>query len=150
MSPRARLPTHTLSVYSHVSVLIETTHVPKDVCLLYYVQIALYSSQLARWDPYPIHMDTIEYIPHRALFAYELARLRKEQGLNKTNFATMVGVSRRYLIKLEAGEASPTLDMIERLAAGLAVPTRDLVDFDAIARRKALRDMGISVRSQES
>ena len=68
----------------------------------------------------------LDYTSHRHLYAYELRRLRTEQGFSKSRFAVMVGVSRRYLIKLEAAEASPTLEMMERLAAGLAALGQDL------------------------
>lgn len=81
-------------------------------------------------------MNTIDYISHRELYAYELRRLREAQGLPKSKFALMVGISRRYLIKLEAAEASPTLEMMERIAAGLDVRVCDMVDFDAIAQRR--------------
>ena len=47
----------------------------------------------------------------------------------------MVGVSRRYLIKHESAEASPTLEMIERLAAGLDVSVHEMINFEAIERR---------------
>lgn len=80
-------------------------------------------------------MDTSSYTSHRNLYAYELRRLRMAQGLSKSKFALMAGVSRRYLIKLEAAEASPTLEMMERIAAGLRVKVSDMVDFDAIASR---------------
>ena len=91
-------------------------------------------------------MDAIEYISHRDLFAFELTRLRKMQGHSKTSFAEMVGISRRYLIKLESGEANPTLEMIERVAAGLGVGPQDLLDFERIARNKELYDTGITLR----
>lgn len=80
-------------------------------------------------------MKPLDYTSHRELFAYELNRLRTQQGFSKSSFAVMVGVSRRHLIKLESAEASPTLEMMERLAAGLDVPVRDMVDFEAIGRR---------------
>jgi transcriptional regulator with XRE-family HTH domain len=77
-------------------------------------------------------MDTHDYTSHRYIYACELRRLRELQGLSKSKFALMVGVSRRYLIKLESAQASPTLEMMERIAAGLGVSVRDMVDFDAI------------------
>lgn len=79
-------------------------------------------------------MDTIDYTSHRLLYAFELRRLREMQGLSKSKFALMVGISRRYLIKLESAEASPTLEMMERIAAGLDVSVRDMVDFETITR----------------
>lgn len=83
-------------------------------------------------------METLDYTSHRELYAWELRRLRTAQGHTKTGFALMVGISRRYLIKLESAKASPTLEMMERIAAGLGAEVRDMVDFDAIARRKAV------------
>lgn len=89
-------------------------------------------------------MDTPDYTSHRELYAYELGRLRTAQGLTKTQLALMVGVSRRYLIKLESAKASPTLEMMERMAAGLDVPVRDMVGFESIERRRAeLEGLGI-------
>ena len=94
------------------------------------------------WRAYPFPMSTLEYTSHRALFAYELKRLRTEQNLSQSRFSVMVGISRRHLIKLEAGQASPTLEMMERLAAGLGVAVRDMVDFEAIGRRVATESAG--------
>lgn len=83
---------------------------------------------------YSVRMDTHDYTSHRRLYAHELTRLRTEQGLSKARFAIMVGISRRYLIKLESAKASPTLEMMERIAAGLGVEVRYMVDFERIAR----------------
>ena len=47
----------------------------------------------------------------------------------------MAGASQRYLIKLESAQASPTLEMMERITAGLAATARDMVGFDATGRR---------------
>lgn len=89
-------------------------------------------------------MDTHDYTSHRHLYACELRRLRELQGLSKSKFALMVGVSRRYLIKLESAQASPTLEMMERIAAGLGVTVRDMVDFDAIVRHAGSAGEGSS------
>ena len=48
--------------------------------------------------------------------------LRKRQGLSKTDFALMVGISRPYLSKIENGSANVTIKMLERVARGLDVP----------------------------
>lgn len=85
-------------------------------------------------------MDTHDYTSHRYIYASELRRLRELQGLSKSKFALMVGVSRRYLIKLESAQASPTLEMMERIAAGLGVSVRDMVDFDTIEHRANTED----------
>ena len=83
-----------------------------------------------------MNMKTPDYISHRKLYAYELTRLRSEQGFSKSDFATMVGVSRRHLVNLESAKVSPTLEMMERIAAGLDVPVSDMVDFETILQRR--------------
>ena len=50
-----------------------------------------------------------------------IARLRTERGHSQGSFALMVGVSRQYLIDIESGRATPTVDMLERIAGGLDV-----------------------------
>ena len=42
----------------------------------------------------------------------------------------MIGISKTYLLKLETAQASPTFDMLERVAAGLGCSVRDLIDFE--------------------
>ena len=91
-------------------------------------------------------MDTLDCTSHRGLYALELRRLRETQGLSKTKFALMIGVSRRYLIKLESAQASPALEMMERIAAGLGVAVRDMVDFDAIEGRSEKAGQGLPER----
>ena len=75
-------------------------------------------------------MITLEYTSHRNELASRMRRIRIEQGLSTRKFALMVGISKTYLRKLEMGEASPTFDMLERLAAGLDIPLHELVRFD--------------------
>ena len=48
--------------------------------------------------------------------------LRKQQGLSKTEFALMVGISRPYLSQIENGSANVTIKMLERVASALDVP----------------------------
>ena len=98
-------------------------------------------------------MRPLDYTSHSELYAYELRRLRIAQGFSKSRFAMMVGVSRRYLIKLEAAEASPTLEMMETLAAGLDVTACEMVDFEAIDLRhrtiRGLASPGVPDYTQE-
>ena len=97
---------------------------------------------------YSKDVNNSDYISHRELYALELKRLRTNQGLTKTRFALMIGISRRYLIKLESADASPTLEMMERIAAGLGVTVQDMVDFERIERREsASSDRSIRGRS---
>lgn len=74
-------------------------------------------------------MANVEFTSHRSLLARRISALRKAQRLSGRKFAMMIGISRTYLRKLEAAEASPTFDMLERIAAGLNVTVVELVDF---------------------
>lgn len=53
--------------------------------------------------------------------------LRVAQGLTKTDFCLMVGISRPYLNRIEEGRANVTLRQLSRLASGLGVPAVDLI-----------------------
>lgn len=74
-------------------------------------------------------MNTIEYTSHRTELGQRIAQLRSRQRLSGRKFALMIGISRTYLRKVESAEASPTFDMLERIAAGLGVSVTDLVSF---------------------
>ena len=43
-------------------------------------------------------------------------RAREEAGITKARFCLMVGISRPYLDKIEAGEANITLRILEKVA----------------------------------
>lgn len=52
---------------------------------------------------------------------------REESGLTKERLALMVGINRLTLRRIEAGEANPTLDVIQRIAKGLDAPLSELM-----------------------
>lgn len=79
---------------------------------------------------YHRHMVAVAYISHRARLAQRIRETRIEQGYSTRNFATMVGISKSYLYDLERAQASPTFDMLERIAAGLDMPVHELVNFE--------------------
>jgi XRE family transcriptional regulator, regulator of sulfur utilization len=56
-----------------------------------------------------------------------LKRLREAKGLSQYALADKAGISRRYVMKLEAGQSDPTVGMLQRLAKALAVPVTDLL-----------------------
>ena len=76
-------------------------------------------------------MVTAEYTSHRAELGKRIRRLRKEQRISTRKFSVMVGISKTYLLKLESGNANPTFDILERLAAGLDITPAQLIDFTA-------------------
>jgi transcriptional regulator with XRE-family HTH domain len=58
----------------------------------------------------------------RALLAWNLRRLRAEQGVSQERLAADTGIDRAYVSELERGFGNATVDLIDRLAATLNVP----------------------------
>ena len=61
-------------------------------------------------------------------FARRIKALRKTLGLSQTEVAKAAGLSRGYLSRVEIGMQSPTLEVIERLAAALRAKPADLLE----------------------
>ena len=80
-------------------------------------------------------MEHIDYNSHRTDLANRIRTLRIEQGLSTRKFSLMIGISRTYLHKVETAAASPTYDMLERIAAGLDVSPHALVNFSDPSNR---------------
>jgi transcriptional regulator with XRE-family HTH domain len=57
-------------------------------------------------------------------FAVELRRWREHRGFSQLALAGRAGVSQRHLSFLELGRASPSREMVDRLATTLAIPLR--------------------------
>jgi transcriptional regulator with XRE-family HTH domain len=57
-------------------------------------------------------------------FAAELRRWREHRGFSQLALAGQAGVSQRHLSFLELGRASPSREMVDRLAAALDIPLR--------------------------
>ncbi len=62
-------------------------------------------------------------------FPQRLAALRKERSLTQTTLADTVGVHVSQIRRYEAGESTPTLDVLRQLAIALSVSADTLV-FD--------------------
>ena len=56
--------------------------------------------------------------PH-TVFMKNLRQIRRARGLSQVELAEKVGCSQAMVSKIEKGQANPTLDMIEALAAAL-------------------------------
>jgi transcriptional regulator with XRE-family HTH domain len=54
-----------------------------------------------------------------ASIAEDLIRLREDAGVSRTRLACEAGVDRRYLDRIEAGAARPSIETYERLATAL-------------------------------
>lgn len=55
--------------------------------------------------------------------------LRAERNLSLQALAERAGMSRRFLVEIEAGRANPSLDKLARLARALRLPLRELCDL---------------------
>lgn len=53
--------------------------------------------------------------------------LRKERGFNQEDFALSAGISRKYMYSLEAGKSSPTINVLQRIAACLDLKVSDII-----------------------
>jgi transcriptional regulator with XRE-family HTH domain len=60
-------------------------------------------------------------------FAARLRETRRAQGMTQLDLATAAGISLAYVGRLEAGAASCTIDVLERIAQALAVSVADLL-----------------------
>jgi len=63
-----------------------------------------------------IGMDTL-----RKKFGNNVVSLRKERGISQEELADLCGVARSYMSRVERGQANPSLDAIEKIAAGLDI-----------------------------
>jgi transcriptional regulator with XRE-family HTH domain len=71
-------------------------------------------------------------------FARRLRALRHSLGVSQAELAKVAGLSRGYLSRVEVGMQSPTLEVIEQLAAALKVNPVDLLE-DKPRRRAGRR-----------
>ncbi|MFS8514554.1 MAG: XRE family transcriptional regulator, partial [Planifilum fulgidum] len=68
-----------------------------------------------------------------------LRQFRMSRGISLEALAQQIGVSKQTLIKIERGEANPTLSVIWRISNGLEIPITALLSLKsdvAIARKK--------------
>lgn len=59
--------------------------------------------------------------------------LRVAAGVRQGEFAQRIGVTQAYLCSLEAGKRSPSLELVERIAAALGVPSGALLSCNTSA-----------------
>jgi transcriptional regulator with XRE-family HTH domain len=68
-----------------------------------------------------------------------LRQFRVNKGISMAALAKQIGVSKLTLIKIERGEANPTLSVIWKIANGLKIPITSLLSIESdvsIARKK--------------
>lgn len=74
-------------------------------------------------------MSDVIWGRHRTELGAAIRKERLRQGFSTRGFAAMVGISPSYLHDVERGSSSPTVDMLEKIAAGLGVKVHDLIGF---------------------
>lgn len=62
---------------------------------------------------------------------------RMRAGLRGTEGARLAGLSRQYLVRLEVGQRSPSVDVAERVADAFAMTAQERVELMAAAVVKA-------------
>ena len=67
-------------------------------------------------------------IEMRKTFGAKIRKLRKERGLSLRQFALMIGIDKGYLVDVEYGRKSPTLDTLAKIACGLDVEMSELLE----------------------
>lgn len=68
-----------------------------------------------------------------------LRKFRTSKGISLESLANEIGVSKLTLIKIEGGEANPTLSVIWKIANGLNIPVSSLLSMEStvsVARKE--------------
>ncbi len=60
----------------------------------------------------------------RNLKAHLIKELRQKKGMSQKEFAQLIKIDQSNLCKIEKGNHTPTLPVIERIANGLDVPVK--------------------------
>ena len=63
---------------------------------------------------------------HKRL-AFNVRRIRVRKGVSQQQLASLTGIERSYLSRLEHGNANPSLTTLERIASALGVAVADLL-----------------------
>ncbi len=64
----------------------------------------------------------------RRRFTVRLRALRTKRGMSQEALAKKAGISRGYLLRLEAGRQDPTLGILTKLAKALKVKVGELLE----------------------
>lgn len=64
----------------------------------------------------------------RVAFGMRVRMLRKERNVSLRQFALMIGIDKGFLVDVELGRKSPTLDTIAKIAAGLDMSLSELLE----------------------
>ncbi|MBY0515231.1 MAG: helix-turn-helix domain-containing protein [Gemmataceae bacterium] len=101
----------------------------------------------------PSKKSTVSHAPIVAAFAQRLKAVRLARGMTQRQLAEAADITFSYISRLEAGGASPGIDLLERLATALRADVTDLLPppvsaADARAHREKVRGMFEGVLSK--
>ncbi len=82
-------------------------------------------------------------------FGTVLRRLREETGLSHMNFSDRLEINRSHYGRIERGESSPRLDMIEILARGLNLEVSELMILVDRERKRIVKGYVVKTGSGE-
>lgn len=77
-----------------------------------------------------INNDKFTDFSHRILHMNvgpTIKKLRKQKGLNQTDFSNEIGITQTALSQIESGATSPHKSTLERICSGLGIPEQVLV-----------------------
>ncbi|MDY7014003.1 MAG: helix-turn-helix domain-containing protein [Cyanobacteriota bacterium] len=86
-------------------------------------------------------MTRTDYNELRLLFATQIARLRKEQGLTQEKLAEAIGKTTDYISLLERGKRSPSFEAIVDLADALDISIYHLMKFTRADSRPIVENL---------
>jgi transcriptional regulator with XRE-family HTH domain len=66
----------------------------------------------------------------KKLLGRRIKSLRRRRGYSQETLAEIVGISSRYVSRIETGKENPTLDLFLRLAKGLKVRLYEIFQFE--------------------
>ena len=67
-------------------------------------------------------------IAARQQLGMRVRKLRRGQNLSLRKFADMIGISKDYLVDIEFGRKSPTLDTLVKISWGFGITLSDLLE----------------------
>ena len=69
----------------------------------------------------------MDHLEARQILGERIRTLLEQQNLSVRGFALMVGLSKDYIVDLEFGRKSPTLDTLVKVAAGFGMTPSELL-----------------------
>lgn len=61
---------------------------------------------------------------------FRIGLLRKQKRIRQADLAAQIGVSREHLSAVENGRETPSISLLEKIAAALGVSVAELLDND--------------------